>query len=49
MNDEIVNADDEDGQLAGEAIVEAVESQLAQNEPPETKGTNQTPTLTVLG
>jgi hypothetical protein len=39
MNDEIVNADDEGGQLAGEAIVEAVESQLAQNEPPETKAT----------
>jgi hypothetical protein len=39
VNDEIVNADDEGGQLAGEAIVEAVENQLAQNEPPETKAT----------
>ena len=37
MNDKIVNADDENGQFAGEAIVEAVETQLAQNEPPETK------------
>jgi hypothetical protein len=39
VNDEIVNADDEGGQLAGEVIVEAVEKQLAQNEPPETKAT----------
>lgn len=33
----IVQADSEDGQIAGEAIVEAVENQLAENYPPETK------------
>jgi len=35
----IVQADCEDGQLAGEAIVEAVENQLKENKPPETKHT----------
>ncbi len=35
----IVNADSEDGQIAGEAIVEAVENQIAENNPPETKQT----------
>ncbi len=33
----IVQADSEDGQIAGEAIVEAVENQIADNNPPETK------------
>ena len=35
----IVRADTEDGQLAGEAIVEAVENQIRENNPPETKRT----------
>ncbi len=35
----MVQADTEDGQLAGEAIVEAVENQLRENKPPETKRT----------
>ena len=39
MRDKIVNADSEGGQLAGEAIIEAVENQLKQNEPPETRKT----------
>ncbi len=39
MRDKIVNADSESGQLAGEAIIEAVENQLKQNEPPETRKT----------
>ena len=39
MRDKIVNADSEGGQLAGEAIIEAVENQLEQNEPPETRKT----------
>ena len=34
-----VLADSEKGQLAGEAIVEAVENQIEQNNPPETKQT----------
>ena len=33
----VVQADTEDGQLAGEAIVEVVENQIADNNPPETK------------
>ncbi len=33
----IVHADTEDGQLAGEAIVKAVENQLRENDPPEAK------------
>ena len=33
----IVQADTEDGQLAGEAIVEAVENQIRDNDPPEVK------------
>ena len=37
--EEIVQADSEDGQIAGEAIVEVVENQLADNNPPETKQT----------
>ena len=37
MNSKIVNSDSEDGQRAGEAIIEAVENQLAENKPPETK------------
>lgn len=32
----IVHADTPDGQLAGEAIVEAIENQLRDNNPPET-------------
>jgi len=32
-----VRADSEDGQIAGEALVEVVENQLAENNPPETK------------
>ena len=35
----LVNADSEDGQIAGEAIIEVVENQLAENNPPETKVT----------
>lgn len=35
----IVRADCEDGQIAGEAIVEVIENQLAENNPPETKQT----------
>ena len=35
----IVRADTEDGQFVGEAIVEAVENQIADNNPPETKET----------
>ena len=35
--EQIVQADTEDGQIAGEAIVEVVENQLADNNPPETK------------
>lgn len=37
--EKIVQADSEDGQKAGEAIVEVVENQLADNNPPETKQT----------
>ena len=37
--DQIVNADTEDGQLAGEAMVEVIENQLQENNPPETKKT----------
>lgn len=33
----IVQAGTEDGQLAGEAIVEAVENQIRENNPPEVK------------
>ena len=33
----IVQANTEDGQLAGEAIVEAVENQIRENNPPEVK------------
>lgn len=33
----IVRADSEDGQIAGEAMVEVVENQLAENNPPESK------------
>ena len=36
---QIVQADTEDGQLAGEAIVEAVENQIRDNDPPEVKQT----------
>lgn len=39
MKDKIVNADTEDGQRAGEAMVEVIENQLADNNPPETKQT----------
>jgi len=35
----LVNADSENGQIAGEAIIEVVENQLAENNPPETKVT----------
>jgi len=37
--EKIVQAESEDGQLAGEAIVEAVENQLKENNPPETRET----------
>jgi len=33
----IVQADTEEGQLAGKAIVEAVENQIRENDPPEVK------------
>jgi hypothetical protein len=35
----IVRADSEDGQIAGEALVEVIENQLAENNPPETRET----------
>ena len=35
--EQIVQADAEGGQLAGEAMVEVVENQIADNNPPETK------------
>ncbi|MCF6251208.1 MAG: hypothetical protein L3J75_08070 [Methylococcaceae bacterium] len=37
--EKIVQAGSEDGQKAGEAIVEVVENQLTDNNPPETKQT----------
>ena len=37
--DGIVNADTPSGQRAGEAMVEAIENQLKENDPPETKRT----------
>ena len=37
--EQIVRADSKDGQLAGEAIVEAIENQINENNPPETKQT----------
>jgi len=33
----IVQADTPDGQLAGEALVEVVENQIQDNDPPETR------------
>jgi len=36
---EIVRADTKEGQIAGELIVEVIENQLADNNPPETKQT----------
>jgi len=39
MRQKIVNADSDEGQLVGEAIVEAVENQLKDNDPPEVKNT----------
>ena len=36
-NEKIVQADSEDGQKAGEALVEVIENQLIENNPPETK------------
>jgi hypothetical protein len=39
MKEKIVNAETEDGQMAGEAVVEAVENQLADNNPRETRQT----------
>ena len=39
MSDDIVNADTDDGQRAGEAIIEVVENQLSDNNPPETQQT----------
>jgi len=35
----IVQADSESSQIAGEALVEAIENQLAENDPPETNQT----------
>ena len=37
MSKKIVNAETEDGQLAGEAIIEIIENQLRDNNPKETK------------
>ena len=34
---QIVKADTEDGQIAGEAIAEAIENQIRDNDPPEAK------------
>ncbi len=39
MKEKIVKADSEEGQIAGEAIVEIIENQLTDNNPPETKQT----------
>ena len=36
-HEKIVNADSEEGQMAGEAMVEIIENQLAENNPPETR------------
>ena len=33
----IVQADTPDGQLLGEAVIEAIENQIRENDPPETK------------
>lgn len=38
-NDPIVRAETADGQIAGEAIVEAVETQLREDDPTETRRT----------
>jgi len=38
MNEEIVNADTDDGQALGETVIEVVENQLAENNPPEVQG-----------
>ena len=35
--DKIVQADTPDGQRAGEALIEAIENQIRDNEPPETR------------
>jgi len=37
MTDDIVSADSEDGQRLGETIIEIVENQLEENNPPETR------------
>jgi len=37
MSEDIVNADSEEGQHLGEAIVEIVENQLKENNPPDTQ------------
>lgn len=39
MNEEIVNADTDDGQALGETVIEVVENQLAENNPPEVQET----------
>ena len=39
MKEEIVNADTESGQRLGETIIEIIENQLKENEPPEVKRT----------
>ncbi len=39
MKNKIVQADTEEGQKAGEVIVEIIENQLADDNPPETKQT----------
>ncbi|MBN4055224.1 hypothetical protein JYU12_00610 [bacterium AH-315-K03] len=39
MKNKIVSAETEEGQQAGEALVEVIENQLRDNNPPETKQT----------
>lgn len=39
MKEKIVNADTESGQRLGEAVIEIIENQLRDNDPPEVKRT----------
>lgn len=39
MKEKIVNADTESGQIIGETIIEIIENQLRDNDPPEVKRT----------
>ncbi len=39
MNKKIAGSDTKNGQIAGKAVIDAIENQLAENNPPETKMT----------